>query len=367
MKRKKILLYTMIMIKGGTERTIANLSNHFIDKYDITIVCNINHPVEYDLDSRIKLICIDKDDKYGEKIPKKIFTKLGPKRNKILKEIISKEKPELIISFLPEPSIRSLILKKDFPSIPVLVAIRNIPTKEFITLPEKKLRNHYYKKADCIILQDETFIKFLPEHLINKITVIPNYITNSILNTKLDNKKEKKIVTITRLEKQKNVKLLINAFSKLDRRFDNYKLYIYGNGSLKKKLEELINNLNLNKKVFLKGTSNNINDEIKNASLFVLPSNYEGIPNSLLEAMSLALPVIATNSSTTIPKIINNNSNGIIINKNSEQELIDKIEYLLDNKELRESLGKNAYNVRYIYNQDMILKEWDQIIKTNIN
>ena len=367
MIKKKILIYTMAMIKGGTERTISNLSNYFIDKYNITIVCNINHESDYKLDPRIKLIFIDKTDKINEKIQKKIFTKIGPYRTKKLKEIINEEKPNLIISFLPEPTIRSLYLKNYFSNINIIVAIRNTPKKEFRTPIRKLLRNYYYNKADSILIQDESFINYLPNKLINKITVIPNYISNSFINTKINNKKENRIITITRLEKQKNIPLLIKSFSKLNTKYKNYKLYIYGKGSLEKKLLIQINKLNLNKRVFLVGTTNNIIDEMNKAYLFVLPSNYEGMPNSLLEAMSLGLPVISTNSSKTIPNIIKNNENGIIVRKNNQKELTKKIEYLLNNKKQANILGKEALYVRDKYNQEKIIKYWEQIIITFIN
>ena len=78
----------MAMIKRGTERTIANLSNHFIKDYDITIITNINGPIEYELDKRIKVIPIDKIDKRNEPLPKKIISKTSNKRSNKLKEII---------------------------------------------------------------------------------------------------------------------------------------------------------------------------------------------------------------------------------------------------------------------------------------
>ena len=363
--RKKIIFYTMAMIRRGTERTIANLSNYFIKDYDITIITNINGPVEYELDKRIKIIPIDKIDRRNEILPLKIITKTSKKRSVELLRIIKEESPDLIITTLPEPTIRVLALKRYLKDIPIIVSIRNHPNSEFRSILGKSIRNKYYKNADLITVQDSSYIKYLPNIL--KISVIPNYISDdfTISNKKL--KKEKKIICVASLSKQKNIPLLINAFSKLDNRFNDYKLVLIGIGKEKKKIEKLIRRKNLEYKVKLKDTSSNVRDELLSSTLFVLPSNYEGMPNSMLEAMSLSLPVISTDSTEAIYSIIDDHVNGIIIPKKDVISLKNSIEYLLDNEGIRTSIGKNASKIKAKYNKDKILKLWKKIIKEGLN
>ena len=361
--RKKIMFYSMALIKGGTERTISNLSNYFVDKYDVVIVTNINHKCEYELDKRVKVIKIDKEDKLNESTIKKVFTKLSTYRTKELDKIIEKEKPDIIFSLLPEPTIRLLSLKKKY-NIPMILAVRNHPKRELLFKPSI-IRNHFYKLADDIIIQDSNFINYIPNRLHDKVTVIPNYLSDSFIDNKIANKKEKNIVTVARLEKDKNIKLLINAYKELNNK--DYKLLIYGDGKNKNKLIKLVNKYNLNNKIIFKGITNNIAKDIKDATLFVLPSNSEGMPNALIEAMSLGLPVISTNSSESISTIIDNNINGIIVEKNNKKELVNKIEYLLNNKDIRDSIGKEAYKIKKIYNKDNIINKWEDLINKYIN
>lgn len=362
--RKKIVFYTMAMIRRGTERTIANLSNHFIKKYDITIITNINGPIEYELDKRIKVIPIDKTDKINEILPLKIITKLSRKRTNKLKIILEKEKPNLIITTLREPPIRILSLKKYFKDIPIVIAIRNHPNSEFNGILGKSFRNKYYKKANRIIVQDINYIKYLPKDL--NYSVIPNYISDEFITNKTTIKKEKKIITVASLVKQKNIPLLINAFSNLDKKYNKYKLVIIGKGKEKNKIEKLIKNRHLEKRIILKDSSNNIINELLSSTLFILPSNYEGMPNALLEAMSLSLPVISTESTEAINTIIKTNLNGIIVPKNNPKVLTKKIKYLLDNENIRNVLGKNASKVKNIYKKNIVLKEWEKIIKEEL-
>lgn len=122
-----------------------------------------------------------------------------------------------------------------------------------------------------------------------------------------------------------------------------------------------------NERVFIKKTINNIENELAKAELFVLSSNYEGMPNALLEAMAQGLPVISTNSSETISTIIKNNENGIIVDKNNQKQLTEKMEYILNNKKDSNKLSEKALKVKKIYIQEAILKKWDNIINEIIN
>ena len=171
---KKIIFYTMGMTYGGTERVIANLANYFCDKYSITIVTNHNEKCYYELDSKVNLINLDKTNKINESFLKKLVTKISNKRTITLKEVIEKINPDIVIAFLPEPSIRLMKLKKYFKNIKFMIAIRNHPSKEFPC--SKIIRNYYYKKADKIILQTAAYEEFLPSNFKKKLVIIPNYI-----------------------------------------------------------------------------------------------------------------------------------------------------------------------------------------------
>lgn len=363
--RKKIIFYTMAMIRRGTERTIANLSNYFINNYDITIITNINGPIEYELDKRIKVIPIDKIDKRNEILPLKIITKTSKKRSVELLRIIKEERPDLIITTLPEPTIRILALKKYLKDIPIIVSIRNHPNSEFRSFIGKMIRNKYYKKASIITVQDSSYIEYLPKEL--RVKVIPNYISDDFANTKKKVKKDKKIITVASLTKQKNIPLLINAFSRLDNKYNDYKLVIVGSGKEKHKIEKLIRIQHLENRIILKDSSSNVIDELLSSTLFVLSSNYEGMPNALLEAMALSLPVITTNSTEAIYNIVDNNVNGIITSKKNIQLLTNNIEFLLDNKDIRTKLGKQASKIKDRYNKEIVLNYWNFIIKEELN
>lgn len=358
--RNKIIFYTMTLTKGGAEQTIVNLVNEFINKYDVVIVTNIKCECEYKLDSRIKHICLDEVNKHNEPTLKKIKTKLSMKRTKKLKDVIASENPNLIFSFLPEPSIRMLKLKNKF-DIPMIVAVRNHPKYEFMHM--RMIRDFYYKRATSVIVQDKSYLKYFSNSIRKNMTVIPNFLTDEFIYYQSNGVKRKKIVTVTRLEPQKNLSLLIKAFSILNKKFNDYKLYIYGIGSEENRLKKMIQKYNLEKKVILAGRVKSIPYEIDDAELFVLPSNYEGMPNVLLEAMSLSLPVITTNSTEVVSSIIDDNENGIIVPKGDVVVLTHAMNRVLGDEKLKYRLGQTAGNIKNIYSKDNIIKLWNEVIE----
>lgn len=106
--------------------------------------------------------------------------------------------------------------------------------------------------------------------------------------------RENVIVAAGRLAPQKNFSLLIKAFARFNKHHPEYTLRIYGEGELREELTNLTNSLQIAEKVELPGRSVSLLQEMNSAAMFVLTSDYEGMPNVLLEAMCMGMPVIST-------------------------------------------------------------------------
>lgn len=205
--------------------------------------------------------------------------------------------PDIILSFLPRSSFRAILAAK-INRKKIIVCDRADPKMEYRKLINKILMKLLYKHADAFVFQTQEQKEYFSKTIQSKSNIIGNSLNNQFLeNVKSEVGLEKKIVSVGRLAASKNQKLLINAFSKVHKKFPDYKLVIYGKGPLKEELELQILKLGLEGYVLLPGVKDNIIAEIHNASLFVLTSDYEGMPNALMEAMSLGLPCISTNCS----------------------------------------------------------------------
>lgn len=363
----KILICEGTLSSGGAERVVCNLSNYLVSNNSIKIISLMKTEMMYDINKNVQYSCIDKKVYRNSKfkfvnIINKIFKNI--KRLINVKKIINEYNPDIILSFLPEPCFITLSLRKKN-KIPIIISVRNDPKIEYQSKLYYTLMKKLYPRADGIIYQTEDAKKYFENILSCPNSIIPNPINpNFIIDTNIENRK-KNIVSVGRLQEQKNHKMLITSFSNLSPKFNDYKLIIYGDGYLKESLLKQIDALGLNNRVFLPGNEKNIKEKIYDSSLFVLSSDYEGMPNALMEAMTLGLPVISTDCPCGGPKfLINNNENGILINVNDGKELTSSMEKVLSNIKFAAKLGKNAKKIQKDLAPDVVNKMWhDFIIK----
>ncbi len=176
--------------------------------------------------------------------------------------------------------------------------------------------------------------------------------------------RRKEIVAIGRLEKQKNFHLLIDAFALFQKAHSDYVLTIYGQGSLKEELERYAkHNLLFNTYAF-PGEKANVLELISNAAMFVLSSDYEGMPNVLIEAMALGLPVIATDCPVGGPReLITNGINGLLVPVGDKKVLFESMCALADDIFYAEKLGNNALKVRGKLEINKIANQWLDYLK----
>jgi glycosyltransferase involved in cell wall biosynthesis len=180
-------------------------------------------------------------------------------------------------------------------------------------------------------------------------------------------KKNFNIISVGRLTKQKGYDNLINIFSLLKKEIPSAKLYICGNGPLKKELIQQINNLQLKEDVILLGVRTDIYSLMKNSDLFILLSNWEGLGIVFIEAMACKLPVIGTNVDGIVEVIIDGQT-GYLVQKEDKDEIIKKVKEYKHNKNLREKhgelgykLAKNKFDIKKITKEyeEMYMRVWN--------
>lgn len=352
----KILFCLGSMGNGGAERVVSNLSNYFIENNDVSIVVTKNEKPYYELNSKINYYMLDENSKSSNFLIRTI------KRVSLLRKILKKIKPDIIISLLPEPTYR-LMIAKSFLKIKTIISVRNDPNVEYNSFIKKLLVKFLYTKADGFVFQTIDAQNWFSNKIQRKSVVIPNPINSSFICDPYEGIREKSIVNVGRLMEQKNQRLLIESFYEVSKKHDDYILKIYGDGPLKEDLQELINRYKMNDKIILKGKSNNIKDEIYKAGIFVLSSDYEGMPNALMEAMALGIPSISTDCPIGGPKfLINNKENGLLVKVNDKREMIEAINFLIENNDESIRLGKNANRICDELNPSKINNKWEEYI-----
>lgn len=353
----KILFCTGSMRKGGAERVISNLTNYLSrDNNELYIITSINTKTEYTLNKNIGVYHLDGIVREKNKL------KRIKKRRKKLKEIINNIRPDIIITFLPEPTFMVMSLRRKI-RCPIIISERNDPSEEYKSFIYKFLMRKYYKKADGFIFQTEGAKEYFSKNIQNKSVIIENPINKEFLIRNNNVKKKDIIISTGRLTAQKNQKMLISAFSEITDIYPHYKLIIYGEGDLRNELEMQIKRLGLENKVFLPGVVNNIKEKMEESKIFVLSSNYEGMPNALMEAMALGLPVISTDCPSGGPNyLIENRKTGVLVPIKNVEKLKKAIINLIEDKKMSDELGKNAAKKMKELNPDIINEKWKKYI-----
>ncbi|TAN67481.1 glycosyltransferase [Paraclostridium sordellii 8483] len=200
---------------------------------------------------------------------------------------------------------------------------------------------------------------------ISEIPCIYNGVNSNIFNKnrytyKNRNKKYINLINIGTLYHVKNQKLIIDAFSEVQKQIPNIRLTILGDGELRTEIESQINSYNLNNKITLKGVVENVADELNNSDIYIMASNYEGLPLSILEAMSCELPIIATKAGGVID-IVENNENGILVDIGSKQQLEVAMKVLCNNEELRTKMGEKSKSLSQKYDIRKVAKDYEKL------
>lgn len=222
----------------------------------------------------------------------------------------------------------------------------------------------FFRGADKIVFQTEEEKEYFSEAIKKKGHVIPNPIMEN-LPAPYRGERRKLIVNFCRLEPQKNLKLLIDAFREVNLEEPGYHLKIYGNGSQREELAAYIKKRRLEGIAEVIPFSSNIHEEIKDAAMFVSSSDFEGISNSMLEAMALGIPCICTDCPAGGARmVIENGKNGILTPVGELPPLKTAMLSLIRDPEKARNIGSEAEKVRDTYSVEKICREWEKVINS---
>lgn len=347
-----IVIVTRNLAAGGAERVIAQLLTEWCNnEIECSLILLNKEPLFYEIPSKVNLIEIGtlSDNKYFDKALKYL------KVRKIIKNI----NPDIVLSMPEEIGIYVIGALLGI-KIPVVVSERNNPW----VMPYKKitrvLRKLLYPFASGVIFQTEQAKSFFSKRIQRKSIVLPNPLDLSRIPEPAEGERDKVIVGAGRLEPQKNFKLLISAFTEFYKKHQDYKLVIYGEGNLRAELENQIKNSGLPEGVItLSGRVSDLLERIRSASVFVLSSDYEGMPNVLIEAMATGVPCISTDCPPGGPaQIIRHGDNGFLVSVNNKDELINSLNKLIDEPDLQRKFSSESIKIKAQYDTKIISKEW---------
>lgn len=341
---------------GGVERVVSNLSNRFSEDNSNTVIIVVvsSQSIDsyYSLSKRIKVVSLIRDSQ--RKVP-------PFKRIRLLKKLFREYNPDIVLSFIFHISIYCYFALLKNNVITHICCERTSPMDEPKYL-YKFLRNIAFKHADGCIFQTKEALDYYKGKIKN-YCIIPNPISSSIsYNSCNFNDRNKVFCASGRLCKQKDYITLIKAFAifKIDHK--DYELHIYGNGEDKAQLSNYIKKHKIDDIIFYGSVNDWINKEISSKG-YILSSIYEGMPNSLMEALCSGIPCISSDCNAGGPRfLINNKTNGLLFCVRDYVELSQLMKSLADDEDLSNSLTKSNANLLKRFDIETISEKWISFI-----
>lgn len=289
----RIVFYISHIGSGGAARVLTILANQFSDNgNEVFFVTNFKAQDEYFLNGRVQRVFLEKMES------RENFLKKNMHRISVLRKVIKKYKPDVVISFMHENDGRAYLATRGLKT-KLILSVRNDPASKFTKVPIKQVAQYIYSHCDAVVFQTQRAKEWF-HNVRGTSKIIYNPVDEKFFNT-VRSSTPKDIVTMGKFLEQKNHMMLIKAFELIaDKVTDN--LVIYGDGKLRKKYEEYIKENNLECRIFLPGSTSDVPGVLSKAKLFVMSSNYEGMPNSLMEAMTVGVPCISTDCPCGGPK-----------------------------------------------------------------
>ena len=344
---------------GGAERVLSDLSNHLCEKnHIINILVLRGNEAKYSLDGKINIKYLQPN--YYQK-ETSIVTRLREiwVVRKTLKNMNS---TDALICFLELPVLLSLLFRRCY-SQPLLICERNNP--ENYPQIYQELYKKYAQRADGCVCQTD-YIAHWYRNIIREDAieaVIPNAIGAAISKVPYCQRPKNAIVTMGRLEPQKNHRLLIESFALITEKNNEYKLIIYGEGSLRDELVELTRQLNIEEKVSFPGYCSDTAEILSTAKIFVLSSDFEGMPNALAEAMSMGISCVATDCGGGGAKqLIDDGVNGILVPCGDKVALAQALETLIIDEDFAYQIGLAAREIRNTLSAHAIYNVWENLL-----
>lgn len=376
---KIVYIIDSLALKGGAERIITEKMNYLatIYNYDVSVITyyQFHEPNTYPLSCKVKQINlrIPFYQQYRYSYPKRLWLKWGFNRQLQieLQQTVNSINPDILIGVgytLADVvcSIKCQAAKiiesheaRIYTKFPLLHKNTSLFSTIYAILNRKIYLNIVEKRADAVV----TLTKgdALEWKNAKRVEIIPNFSIMPISN--LSNGESKRVIAIGRLEWQKGYDKLIDIWKLVSPTHSDWQLDIYGEGSLEADLKKRINEAGLIN-VTIHPFTHNISQEYAKSSIQVLTSRFEGFSLVLLEAMRHGLPCVTFDCPFGPKELIDDNKCGYVIENDNINQFAERLNYLIDNQQVRKRFAKEALMKSRKYNVDNIMNLWKELFNS---
>lgn len=347
---------------GGAHKVSVMLANYLAENgYEVFFSVSEHSRVDYPLHGSIKVYCLT--DLYK----KTHFRMINLMRKcSAYRRLCCKEKIDIVVGFTSNMAIYS-VLACLFSKRKSLISERTDPHVEPNNKLLRGLRNIVFCFANAIVFQTPGARDYYPRIVRNRSAIIANPISGT-LPIATGEKRDNRIVNFCRIAPQKNLKVLLKAFEIFSETYTDYVLDIYGDANkegdeYKKEVEKYAKTLTCCSRIRFYPACADVHQKVLNAKMFVSSSDYEGLSNSMLEAMAIGLPVIVTDCANGGERMcIDNGENGIIVSRRDPYALAAAMVKLASDEKMGENISRNAKTIRERFSHIEVFGVWKALI-----
>lgn len=391
--KEKIIFFIDSLTTGGAERVISVLSAKLIEiGYIVEIIMLYKQAIMYDMPVDVRFVyaedmpvtsrkgkwiqavlerCMDWQVRFLNPLYRKFGYHTYPRANETkmffyaryalpYREYLRQNPGCTAFGFLIRSNIAMLMAAKGL-DVKTVFCERNHPVRPDMPANIMKIRDRIVSRCKAAVFQTEEEREYYTM-LRCPTAVIPNPLKEGLPH-RFEGERRHEIVNFCRLNKQKNIPLLMDAFACLHREYPDYTLRIYGRGEEKDNLLALTREKGLEQAVFFEDFAPDVHERIRDAAMFVCSSDFEGLSNSMLEAMAIGMPCVCTDCAGGGARMmIRDHVNGILTPVGDVEALYRGMKEIVENPALAESLSREAAKVRDQLSIEKIVDRWESMI-----
>ena len=331
----RFLFVTGNMYGGGAERAISVFTDALVrNGHEVGLAVYRRTERDYFINDRVQVFELS-----GHK--NKLLDVMGTIAQ--IRKVIRHYAPDAILPFLARP-MRDVMCATGFRRKRVVSTLRIDPRN--IGKRKQGIFYRSFKASKAVFMQTQGQKDFYPAFIQEKTFIVPNAVGEQVL-TQGESRKPaaqiRQLVSVGRLSAQKNFRMLIDAMAIVHKAHPAVTLKIFGDGPEKEDLTARIHEAGLDDCVWLMGKTSDVAGELARADMFVFSSNYEGMPNALMEAMAAGLPCVSTDCPTGPKELIGEDERGLLVPIGKPETFASAILYMIDHVPEANELGQKAH------------------------
>ena len=357
----KILAIIHSLDGGGAERVLAQLVTRLADRGHDVVLVTLDDAMNdrHDVSDRVRRQPLDLIKNHGG-----LLARVAGSINRVrtIRRVIKSEAPDVVLSFCDRMNIDTLISTK-YLGVPVVISERSDPRRQKLGRFLEYARRRTYRRASRIVVLTEEIADALRPFNRDNVVVIASAVEPAIrsIDAALNHSKEV-VLGVGRLEDEKGFDRLLEAFAIATRmQHRDWCLRIVGEGSQRAELVAQAKRLGIIDRTEFPGWIRPIWPEYQSASIFVLPSRYEGFPSALLEAMSVGLPSIAFESQSGSKELLGEGKGGVLVAEDVN-ELASAIKQLIEDPSAAVERSTQARDIAARYDWHSMVDAYESVL-----